>query len=55
MDLFVCEKWVARGSVDGSEAWKVSGGWLVGGWLAAGRSDARDMPVIRCVMCGKVS
>ena len=29
MDLFVCEKWVARGSVDGSEAWKVSGGWLV--------------------------
>ena len=27
MDLFVCEKWVARGSVDGSEAWKVSGGW----------------------------
>ena len=32
MDLFVCEKWVVRGSVDSSEAWKVSGGWLVGCW-----------------------
>ena len=50
MALFVCEKWVARGQCTAAKRGKSA----VGGRLAAGRSDARDTPGIRCVMKGKV-